>query len=177
MTDSDLRPIIRPCHGPQEYAALVDIWRSAVRATHDFLDEADFARIESHLASDYFPAVTLTVAEAEGAPMGFSGVVDGSLEMLFVSAAARGRGIGSALLAKAVQNQSVTRVDVNEQNPEALCEQGVRPGRTQRARRRRPALPAPPPGVAGRPLTRHHWMSSISALRCQCSRTMSGSWA
>jgi putative acetyltransferase len=120
MTDSDLRPIIRPCHGPQEYAALVDIWRSAVRATHDFLDEADFARIESHLASDYFPAVTLTVAEAEGAPMGFSGVVDGSLEMLFVSAAARGRGIGSALLAKAVQNQSVTRVDVNEQNPEAL---------------------------------------------------------
>jgi putative acetyltransferase len=40
--------------------------------------------------------------------------------MLFVSAAARGRGIGSALLAKAVQNQSVTRVDVNEQNPEAL---------------------------------------------------------
>lgn len=120
MTDSDLRPIIRPCRGPQEYAALVDNWRSAVRATHDFLDEADFARIESHLASDYFPAVTLTVAEVDGAPMGFSGVVDGSLEMLFVSAAARGRGIGSALLAEAVENQSVTRVDVNEQNPEAL---------------------------------------------------------
>ncbi len=41
--------------GEEEYAELVEIWRSAVRATHDFLEETDFARIESHLASDYFP--------------------------------------------------------------------------------------------------------------------------
>ncbi|MCK2033244.1 GNAT family N-acetyltransferase [Microbacterium sp. KSW4-4] len=111
--------IIRPCRGEEEYAALVEIWRSAVRATHDFLDEADFARIESHLASDYFPAVTLTIAEQDGIPVGFAGVHGDGLEMLFVSDAVRGGGVGSALLAEVVAHQGVVRVDVNEDNPGA----------------------------------------------------------
>ncbi|WP_315636768.1 MULTISPECIES: GNAT family N-acetyltransferase [Microbacterium] len=110
---------IRPCRGEEEYAELVEIWRSAVRATHDFLEETDFARIESHLASDYFPAVTLTVAEQDGVPVGFAGVHDDGLEMLFVSYAVRGRGVGSALLTEVVVHQGVARVDVNEDNPGA----------------------------------------------------------
>ncbi len=108
--------VIRGCHGEEEYTALVDIWRSAVHATHDFLDESDFTRIESHLASDYFPAVRLTVAERGGEPVGFAGVHGNGLEMLFVSDSARGQGVGSALLAEVVANQAVTKVDVNEQN-------------------------------------------------------------
>lgn len=36
--------VIRPCLGATEYPALVEIWRSAVRATHDFLAEAGFER-------------------------------------------------------------------------------------------------------------------------------------
>lgn len=116
MSESDTQIIIRACRGQEEYAALVEIWRSAVRATHDFLDESDFARIESHLASDYFPAVTLTVAEKGGKPVGFAGVHGDGLEMLFVSDSARGQGIGSALLAEAVASQAVSKVDVNEQN-------------------------------------------------------------
>lgn len=108
--------LIRAVRGPEEYAALVQIWRSAVRATHDFLDESDFARIESHLASDYFPAVTLTVAEKNGQQVGFAGVLDNALEMLFVSDSVRGEGIGSALLAEVITNQAVSKVDVNEQN-------------------------------------------------------------
>lgn len=108
--------VIRPSHGPEEYEALVAVWRSAVLATHDFLAQEDFERIEGQLASAYFPAVTLLVAERQGAPLGFAGVVDGSLEMLFVADEARGCGIGSALLAAAVAELSVTSVDVNEQN-------------------------------------------------------------
>ncbi|WP_164884498.1 GNAT family N-acetyltransferase [Leucobacter muris] len=111
---------IRAGRGPQEHEALIEIWRSAVRATHDFLDESDFARIESHLASDYFPAVTLTVAEKNGRRVGFAGVRDGALEMLFVSDAVRGEGVGSALLAEVIENQAVSKVDVNEQNSGAL---------------------------------------------------------
>lgn len=107
---------IRPCHGSAELPELVGIWRSAVRATHDFLEAPDFERIERDLASTYLPAVTLVVAERDGRPMGFAGVLDGSLEMLFVSDAARGQGIGSALLTEVVANHGVTRVDVNEQN-------------------------------------------------------------
>ncbi|MBE7700498.1 GNAT family N-acetyltransferase [Oerskovia sp. Sa1BUA8] len=112
--------LVRPTAGPSEFPRLVEIWRSAVRATHDFLAQADFERIEAALASDYLPAVELLVAERDGRAVGFAGIADGGLEMLFVADEARGEGVGSALLAEAVTRHGVTRVDVNEQNPDAL---------------------------------------------------------
>lgn len=111
---------IRPVHGPAEYPQLVEIWRSAVRATHDFLSEEDFARIEDNLAGSYFPAVSLIVADRGGRPVGFAGVAAGNLEMLFVSDDARGSGIGSELLREAIGSLGATQVDVNEQNVDAL---------------------------------------------------------
>ncbi len=107
---------IRPSTGTAEYPVLVGIWRRAVDATHDFLSDDDRDEIEAHLASDYLPGVLLSVAERGGRPVGFSGVVDDRLEMLFVDAAERGGGIGSALLSRAIGEQGVTKVDVNEQN-------------------------------------------------------------
>lgn len=107
---------LRPDHGPSEYPQLVEIWRSAVLATHDFLADEDFARIEGMLASAYFPMVDLIVAEVAGAAVGFAGAASGNLEMLFVHDSFRGKGIGSALLSEAIASHGVTRVDVNEQN-------------------------------------------------------------
>lgn len=119
MDEPELQVTIRPCRGSAEYPELTEIWRSAVRATHDFLDESDFERIEGNLAAAYFPAVSLIVAEHDGELMGFAGVAEGNLEMLFVSNAARGRGVGTALLAEAIAEYGVTKVDVNEQNASA----------------------------------------------------------
>lgn len=111
--------ILRPCHGPSEFPALVAIWRSAVDATHDFLATAHRDAIETKLASDYFPAVTLTVAEQDGAPVGFAGTAEGCLEMLFVHDDVRGRGVGTALLNHVLPDAS--DLEVNEQNPEAVA--------------------------------------------------------
>ncbi len=108
--------VVRPARGTAEYPRLVEIWGSAVRATHGFLSDDDFARIESNLASIYFPAVTLAVAEREGRAIGFAGAAEGSLEMLFVADEARGTGVGTLLLRHVVEHFAVTRVDVNEQN-------------------------------------------------------------
>lgn len=119
MPRPELQFTVRPCHGSAEYPELVEIWRSAVRATHHFLDESDFERIEGGLVTAYFPAVALIVAEHEGVPVGFAGVAEGALEMLFVSSAARGRGVGTALLVEALAAYGVSRVDVNEQNTSA----------------------------------------------------------
>lgn len=111
---------IRQTLGPAEYPALVQIWRSAVDATHDFLADDDRAAIEARLASDYFPAVALWVAERADRPIAFAGVADDKLEMLFVAADDRGSGAGTALLAHAVRELGAWKVDVNEQNTQAV---------------------------------------------------------
>jgi len=115
-----LSVVVRPSTGASEYPTLVEIWADAVRVTHDFLDPADFARIRGNLSDAYFPAVSLVVAEHETRPVGFAGVLDGGLEMLFVSPQAAGRGVGSALLEHVLDQHGVDRVDVNEQNPAAF---------------------------------------------------------
>ncbi|MDR5699259.1 acetyltransferase [Agromyces aerolatus] len=112
---------IRPSIGSAEYPALAAIWRGAVDATHDFLADADRDEIEARLQSDYFPAVVISVAERDGRPVGFSGVLDGTLEMLFVDARQRDSGIGTALLTHAIREHGVTTVDVNEQNVSAAA--------------------------------------------------------
>ncbi|MGI6878183.1 acetyltransferase [Microbacterium sp. gxy059] len=120
MNEPAPRFLIRPSRGWTEYPELVEIWRSAVRATHDFLDESDFERIESRLISTYFPAVSMLVADTDDRPVGFAGVAEGSLEMLFVADSARGAGVGTALVNETIARYGVTRVDVNEQNAGAL---------------------------------------------------------
>ena len=113
-------PTPRPCRGPAEYPTLVAIWRSAVAATHGFLAPADRDEIESRLASDYFPQVTLTVIDVDGTPVGFAGIAGDGLEMLFVDDEHRGTGLGSILLDAAIAD-GVRRVDVNEENADAAA--------------------------------------------------------
>lgn len=111
---------LRPCIGVQEFARLVAVWRSAVDATHHFLPVADVDRIQARLAPEYFHMVDLTVAEVDGEIAGFSGLSAGKLDMLFVDAAYRGKGVGAALVRAALARYSTLTVDVNEQNPQAV---------------------------------------------------------
>ncbi len=99
--------------------ALAAVWERSVRATHGFLTEADIAGMRPEVPTYIREVAQLTVAFEGGAPIGFAGVEDGSLEMLFVDAAARGRGVGKALLRHAVERQGARRLDCNEQNPQA----------------------------------------------------------
>ncbi|ASR37954.1 GCN5 family acetyltransferase [Prauserella marina] len=110
---------IRETLGPAEYPRLVSIWRSAVDATHDFLDDDHKADIERRLAAEYLPHLRVIVAERDGCPFGFAATASGKLEMLFVDAERRGEGIGTALLGYVIKAHDVTVVDVNEQNPQA----------------------------------------------------------
>lgn len=97
------------------------IWRSAVEATHDFLTSNDIDNYESRFASEYFPIVTdLTIAVINGISVGFSGVADGILEMLFVDQQHQGLGAGSVLLSAALAKDQHLKLDVNEQNPRAV---------------------------------------------------------
>lgn len=112
--------VIRPVRGAEEYPELVNIWRSSVDATHDFLAAEDRDEIQSQLIPNYFPHVELVVAEHNGRLVGFAGTAEQNLEMLFVDAEYRGRSVGTALLKHTVTQSGITSVDVNEQNTQAV---------------------------------------------------------
>lgn len=114
-----MKTTLRKCF-EDDLPLLVGIWEKAVRSSHDFLSDNDIAEIRSHLIPDYFPAVSLTVAEADCAPAGFIGTLGGKIEMLFIAPEHHGKGLGTALVDHARDCEGCTLVDVNEQNPSAL---------------------------------------------------------
>lgn len=102
-----------------DWPRMVEVWESAVKATHDFLSDEDFCFYKSRLIS-YFSGMSLFVyKDIAGRIVGFVGVADGAIEMLFVDDAYRGKGIGKSLLLYAVESLGTRRVDVNEQNRRA----------------------------------------------------------
>lgn len=107
--------------GKAEHQQLIQIWESSVRATHGFLAEHDLLELKPLILEQYFNAVDLSIARSrEGELLGFCGVSDSNIEMLFVAPKARGKGVGASLARHAIRTQGATRVDVNEQNEQAL---------------------------------------------------------
>jgi putative acetyltransferase len=104
-----------------DYPEVVDVWEASVRATHHFLPEADILYFKPLILNDYLKAVHLTCVKDEtGRILGFMGINEDSLEMLFLHPDARGKGIGKLLILHAINDLKVKKVDVNEQNPQAV---------------------------------------------------------
>ena len=83
---------------PSDLPRVMDIWRAAVDATHDFLAPSDRAAIEAEVL-EFFPQVSLLLAvDNSDAPLGFMFLHDGHLEALFVDPDHHGKGIGKALI-------------------------------------------------------------------------------
>lgn len=70
--------------------------------------------------SVYFQYVALFGFEQEGILIGFMRIAEGNLEMLFIDNNYRGTGIGKKLVTYAINHLQVTKVDVNEQNIQAV---------------------------------------------------------
>lgn len=104
-----------------EYETLVDLWEASVRATHHFLKEEDIHYFRPLILNTYLDAVELRCARnKQGKILGFLGVAEQNLEMLFIHPENRGMGIGKKLLDYAIIALEVQKVDVNEQNEQAL---------------------------------------------------------
>ena len=100
---------------------LVSVWEASVRATHGFLREEDLRYYKKLIRDEYLAAVDLfCVREYDGNIAGFMGISPGKVEMLFIRPDLRGRGIGKTLLGYAVKVLGIRKVDVNEQNVQAL---------------------------------------------------------
>ena len=99
---------------------MVEIWRAAVDATHDFLTPEDRIAIDEEVQG-FLPSTPLWVAVDESdRALGFMLLDDDRMEALFVDSAYRHQGVGRALVGHALQLQSAITTEVNEQNAQAV---------------------------------------------------------
>ena len=104
-----------------EYPVLTDIWEASVKATHHFLSDKDINYFRPLVLNEFLPMVKLFAArDDKNKILGFLGLSEEKIEMLFVHPSTFGKGIGKKLLQYAVEQEKMTKLDVNEQNPDAL---------------------------------------------------------
>ena len=101
---------------------LVEVWEASVRATHHFLSESDIQFFKP-LVQKGLPEVEelYCARDMEGAIVAFLAVVDGKMEALFVHPEWHRAGLGRRLATYAVEDLGATKVDVNEQNEQAIA--------------------------------------------------------
>lgn len=105
---------------PTDVARNFEIWRTAVEATHHFLDAANLEAIGKMVAEEYLPNAEFTVAvDGQDLPMLSSEQAETMSMRFFVHADSRGMGLGRLLLDGFRAGKDIVTVDVNEQNPEA----------------------------------------------------------
>ena len=106
---------------PQLICQLTTIWEDSVRATHLFLSEAEIQKIKAYVPQALTGVSHLLVAEKmPGQPVAFMGLEGPRLEMLFLSPAERGAGLGRQLLEYGIRHYHLQKLTVNEQNPQAV---------------------------------------------------------
>lgn len=105
-----------------DVARLMEVWEASVKATHDFLAKEDIQFFKSAIAEHkVFGQADITCAvTTDDVVIGFVGVAGDSLEMLFIDPEYRGVGIGKMLTLYAIHDCAVRKVDVNEQNLQAV---------------------------------------------------------
>lgn len=117
-----------------DHAALADLWRRSVEATHQFLPSGEVERLFHDVRALYLPGVeSVWIAELAGCGVdsvangdagifaGFIGCNGAQVEMLFVEPRCFRHGVGRALLEHARALHPRLTLDVNEQNPQALA--------------------------------------------------------
>lgn len=105
----------------KEYQEIVDLWEDAVRVTHSFLKEENIQYFKSLILEKYFYAVNLScVRDANNRILAFMGTTDKKIEMLFISPDYMGQGVGRLLMNHAIGVLGLNKVDVNEQNQQAV---------------------------------------------------------
>lgn len=102
-----------------DYPEMVDVWEASVRATHHFLDEEYIRHIKS-LLYDIFNMLNLYCYRHNEKIAAIMGLSEDKIEMLFVDPEIRGIGIGKQLVLYAINEKGIKKVDVNEQNKQAV---------------------------------------------------------
>ena len=108
----------------EDHVRLLSIWHDSVRATHSFLSHADIEALLPIVRDSVLPQMQSTelwvLCTDEDVPVGFMGLSGSSLDALFIAPSHLRQGAGRRLLAHARELKGKLRVDVNEQNSNAV---------------------------------------------------------
>lgn len=101
-------------------ANILEIWEASVRASHRFLTEEDIRSLYPQAEEAILQIETLWVMQDGPRPVGFMGVQERKIEMLFLHPDYFRKGLGKIFVELAFRDLNVEYVDVNEQNPDAV---------------------------------------------------------
>jgi len=99
---------------------ILTVWERSVLATHDFLTPTDFSEIKELVQTINFNHFQVYCLTEDDLVIGFIGVADKKIEMLFLDPKYFGQGLGKILMSFALNELSADKVDVNEQNIKAV---------------------------------------------------------
>ncbi len=105
-----------------EYEELLSVWDDSVLGSYDYILEEEITLFKRFIVEQVFPSVSLhCVKDRNGSISAFIGSKNNKVEMLFVKNALIGNGLGKKLLQYAVLELSCNKVDVNEENKQAIA--------------------------------------------------------
>ncbi|MGH6810315.1 MAG: GNAT family N-acetyltransferase, partial [Ensifer adhaerens] len=111
--------VIRP-YRAEDRDRLMAIWLSASRVGHPFLGEERLLAQLQMIRDTYLPMADNWVAEVDGRPAGFIGLIGNFVGGLFVDPEIHGAGIGRGLIEHAAARLRCLEVSVDADNPSAV---------------------------------------------------------
>jgi putative acetyltransferase len=99
---------------------MISVWERSVRATHHFVQPCDIDYFKGRVQEIDFSAFPVFCLLMEDAVIGFLGVAEDGIEMLFLDPDYIGKGFGKKLMQFALGTLKANKVDVNEQNEKAV---------------------------------------------------------
>ncbi|WP_114749213.1 GNAT family N-acetyltransferase [Pleomorphovibrio marinus] len=114
--------MIKSSNLTEEFPEILSIWEASVKATHHFLSPEKIQDIKQIIVrGNLFAKVEIySYFDLNGRRLGFLGLSKNKIEMLFIHPDFRGSGVGKALTEFALSTKNIRRVDVNEQNGQAV---------------------------------------------------------
>ncbi|WP_392563583.1 acetyltransferase [Orbus wheelerorum] len=106
---------------PSDKPMLLALWQRSVQATHHFLTKQDIEKLHQSLSDEWLDQVELWLLTNNNQIVGFIGLDDNHVEMLFIDDKQQGNGYGQQLINFVKQKYQQIYLDVNEQNPNALA--------------------------------------------------------
>ncbi|PLW76502.1 GNAT family N-acetyltransferase [Cohaesibacter celericrescens] len=113
--DLDISKLIRK-YKNEDTDAVIAVWRAASDLAHPFLSKAFQEMAEQQIRHLYLPQSETWVVEHDGAVVGFIGLLDCLIGGLFVHPDYHGKGLGRALVDKAVALKGPLDVEVFVEN-------------------------------------------------------------